>query len=147
MTEEGAGRDPRWWLPWAGLVVGVWATLPQYSGPALDTEASKEIADHVVPGILVLAASVFCLLAMRRPRRPTMTPFLCGAAVLLAGFWMVATHIPLLAQALRHQAPWPPTIYHSSAALATFGLGLLWVASHWRDLAAIEAAQAPVDAE
>jgi hypothetical protein len=143
-----AERDPRWWLPWAGLVVGVWATLPKYSGPHLETKAANEVADHIIPGILVLVVSVYCLATAgaRSRRGPTLVPFVCGTLVLLAGFWMMATHIPLIAQALRDEVGWAPTIYHSSAALATFGLGLLWTAFHWRDLAAVEAAQAPAQA-
>jgi len=42
-------------LPLAGLVIGAWSLLPPYSGPALDTETRVEIADHIVPGVLVLA--------------------------------------------------------------------------------------------
>ncbi|MGH9277063.1 MAG: hypothetical protein ACRD12_02990 [Acidimicrobiales bacterium] len=138
---EAAPRDPRWWLPWAGLLVGVWATLPQYSGPTLMTEASKEVADHIIPGILVLIVSAVAVVTGRSNKGPNLTPFICGTVVLLAGFWMMATHIPLIVQAFNDEAPWAGTIYHSSAALATFGLGLMWVTVHWQDLAAIEAAQ------
>lgn len=158
MSDEAAepaiappARDPRWWLPWAGLVVGIWATLPQYSGPALNTDATTEIVDHIFPGILVLLVAVVALVSgrsgTRTGGRTTMVPFLCGTAVLLAGFWMIATHVPLIAEALTDKAPWDATIYHSSSALATFGLGLMWVVAHWQDLAVIEAEQAREKAE
>ena len=28
--------DIRKWLPWAGIAVALWATLPKYSGPTLN---------------------------------------------------------------------------------------------------------------
>ncbi len=138
-SDPPAPSDVRRWLPLIGLAVAVWASLPQYSGPHLNTEPAKEVADHIFPAILVAAASLAALVVPRRGEGPGLTRFVAGAAVLLAGFWMVATHAPLLAQAFAGDAPWPGTIYHSSAALAVFGLGLMWTVSHWGDLAAMEA--------
>ena len=146
----GAAEQPdiRRWLPWAGILVALWATLPKYSGPTLVTAPSKEVVDHVIPGILVFFASVAALLASRgryaaeaQGKGPGLTGFVAGLVILLAGFWMVATHVPLLAQASRGDAPWAATIYHSSAAFAVFGFGLLWTVAHWGDLAATEAAE------
>ena len=122
--------------------MALWATLPQWSGPALNTEPIKEVVDHIFPGAVVALASVAGLAVARgaatRPARPSPVPFFAGLAILLAGFWMVATHVPLLGEAFRDQAPWPATIYHSSAAFAVFGFGLLWTVAHWSDLAALE---------
>ena len=140
--------DIRRYLPWAGIVVAIWATLPKYSGPTLVTKSSTEVVDHIIPGILVFVASVAALLGMKgreaaeaEGRGPGLTAFVAGLVILLAGFWMVATHVPLLAQAGRGEANWAPAIYHSSAAFAVFGFGLLWTVAHWPDLAAMEAAQ------
>jgi hypothetical protein len=144
-ARSGPGSPPpdvRRWLPWIGIAVALWATLPKYSGPTLVTEPSKEVVDHIIPGILVAAACLACLVLRRRPEGPGLVPFFAGTVVLLAGFWMVATHVPLLAQATRGDAPWPATIYHSSSAFAVFGFGLLWAVTHWGDLAAAEAAEA-----
>ena len=58
------------------------------------------------------------------------------AGVLLAGLWMVATHFPLVAQTMRggpEAASWAATIYHTSSALAAFGLGLLWATVTWTE--------------
>ena len=146
----GAAGQPdiRRWLPWAGIVVALWATLPKYSGPTLVTKSSTEVVDHIIPGVLVFLASVAALVAVRgrdaaeaEGRGPGLTGFVAGLVILLAGFWMVATHVPLLAQASRGDAPWAATIYHSSAAFAVFGFGLLWTVAHWGDLAAMEAAE------
>jgi len=54
-----------------------------------------------------------------------------GLAILLGGLWMTATHLPLVAQAARQEAPWGATIYHSSSALAVLILGLVWTGSSW----------------
>ena len=141
--------DLRKWLPWAGIAVALWATLPKYSGPTLVTGPSKEVVDHIIPGIVVFVASVAALGASRRPVRPDagpgITAFVAGLVILLAGFWMVATHVPLLFQAARGDAPWDATIYHSSAAFAVFGFGLIWTMAHWGDLAAAEAASRPAN--
>jgi hypothetical protein len=124
---------PLAWLPLAGLAVAVWASLPKYSGPTLNTEAAKEVADHVIPAVVVALVCLVALYVTRRSARPGPTLFVCGATVLLAGLWMMATHLPLVAQAARGDAPWPATIYHTSAALAVFGLGLLWGATYWAE--------------
>lgn len=139
-VEAGAASgDIRRWLPLIGLAVAFWATLPQYSGPALNTEASKEVADHIIPAIVVAVACLAALALKHKGEGPGLTKFFAGMVVLLAGFWMVATHVPLVVQAFGGDAPWPGTIYHTSAALAVFGLGLMWTVSHWGDLAAMEA--------
>lgn len=138
--------DLRRWLPLMGLAVGVWALLPKYVTPPLNTSDTAEFADHVIPGILVLGASAACLLGRNR-HRLSLVPLTAGMVVVLAGFWMVATHFPLLLQAFRDEAPWAGTIYHTASALAVFGLGLLWCATHWGDLAALEAASAKPSTE
>lgn len=133
-------RDIRRMLPVIGLAVAFWATLPQYSGPALNTEASKEIADHIIPAIVVAIA---CLVALTNRKKagdgPSLVQFSAAMVALLAGFWMVATHIPLVVQAFGGDAPWPGTIYHASAAFATMGFGLMWAVTRWPGLAALEA--------
>ena len=130
--------DLRRWLPFLGLAVGVWALLPKYVTPPLNTSDRAEFADHVVPGVVILGASLACLV-WRNRQRLSLVPLFAGMAVVLAGFWMVATHLPLLVQAFGGDAPWAGTIYHTTSALAVFGLGLLWCATHWGDVAALEA--------
>ena len=123
-------------MPLVGLPIALWASLPQYSGPKLYVEASKEVADHIIPAIVILIASLIGIAASRRPQGPGATRFIAGMVVLLAGLWMMATHIPLLAQTMRGDADaasWPATIYHFSSALAAFGLGLLWATVTWSE--------------
>jgi hypothetical protein len=137
-TPAGPARDVRRYLPWAGLVLALWATLPKYSGPALTVKGGDftEFIDHVVPGIVVAIASLAALLAWRRKgeKGHGLVPFAAAAVTLLSGFWMVATHFPLVLQATRGEAPWAGTVYHSTASIAVFGFGLLWTVSHWPDL-------------
>ncbi|MCA1844735.1 MAG: hypothetical protein LC792_16390 [Actinobacteria bacterium] len=115
--------------------MGVLALLPPYLGPALEPlEIRKEVADHVVPGVVVLAISAVALWVAGRPAGPPPTAlFVAGLVITLAGIWMTATHVPLVAQAVRHQpqAPWPATVWHTLPGLAVDALGLWWTAAHW----------------
>lgn len=128
--------DIRKFLPYAGLLIALWATLPKYSGPKLTVKggAATEFVDHIVPGLLVGLMCLIVLAARRRPQGPGLVPFTAAAVTLLAGFWMVATHWQLIRQAINHEAPWAGAIYHTSASLAVFGFGLLWSVVHWPDL-------------
>ncbi|HVL07249.1 MAG TPA: hypothetical protein VM388_14765 [Acidimicrobiales bacterium] len=135
-TAPAPGPDLARLMPLIGLGVAVWASLPQYSGPKLYVEASKEVADHIIPAILVLMASIVGIMAGRRPQGPGALRLIAGMVVLLAGLWMMATHIPLLLQTMRggpDAASWAATIYHLASAMAVFGLGLLWSTVTWAE--------------
>jgi uncharacterized membrane protein YqjE len=108
--------------------------LPRFVTPAINTDDTVEVVDHVVPGLLVVAVSAAVLFLRGRPKGIGQTAFFAGLAVVLAGFWMVVTHLPLVAQALQDEAPWPATIWHTATAFLTFGVGLWWAAVHWSDL-------------
>ena len=116
----------------AALAVGAWSLLPPYVGPALATEARVEFADHVVPGITVITVAAASLGASTRRAAPTLL-FLAGLGVILAGFWMTATHVPLVLQATRGEAPWGATAYHSLPGLAVLAVGGLWSARFWSE--------------
>ena len=132
-SKGGQGRDLARILPLAGLPVAFWASLPQWSGPKLNVAASTEVVDHIIPAVFVVLASVAAILAGRRAQGPGALRLMAGMVVLLAVRWMLATHLPLVAQATRDEAPWPATIYHTSSALAVFGLGLLWSLVTWAE--------------
>jgi hypothetical protein len=137
-----AGPDLARLMPLVGLPVALWASLPQWSGPKLNVAAATEVADHIIPAIIVVLASIVGILAGRRAQGPGALRLIGGMFVLLAGLWMMATHLPLVAEATRDEAPWPATIYHTSAALAVFGLGLLWATVTWSE-AGDDASPAP----
>lgn len=132
-VEAAPGPDLARMMPLVGLGVAVWASLPKFSGPALNTQAAVEFTSHIIPAVLVALASIVGILAGRRPQGPGALRLIAGLAVLLAGMWMMATHLPLVAQAMRDEAPWPGTVYHFASALAVFGLGLLWSTVTWAE--------------
>jgi hypothetical protein len=117
----------------AGLVIGIWAMIPPYVGPGLNTAASAEFADHVVPGVVVVAVSLAALwLGERGPNGVLL--FAGGLVIVLAGLWMIVTHVPLVAQANRGDASWPAVIHHSLPDVFVFFLGVAWAAWYWADL-------------
>lgn len=122
----------RQWLAVNGIVVGLWAALPAVVSPELNVAESKEIADHLIPAIVVVALSVASLVLARRGTISGMVMFVAGLAVCLAGLWMVATHVPLVAQAARHDGvSWEAAVWHSASAVAVALLGILWVMVYW----------------
>ena len=130
------GPDLARLLPIVGLPIAFWATLPQWSGPAINTSATAEVVDHIVPAVLVVLCSLAAIAVSRRPQGPGAVRFIAGMGVLLAGLWMIATHFPLVTQTMRggpEAASWAATIYHSASALAVFGLGLLWSTVTWSE--------------
>lgn len=120
-------------LPLAGLVIGVWAVLPPYVGPRLNVEPRVEFADHVVPGVVVIALSLAAVVAGARAARASTPMFVAGLAVVLAAVWMIATHVPLLAQASRGEVSYFAALYHTAPGVAVAALGGAWVARNWGD--------------
>jgi len=116
-------------LPWIGVAVGLWALIPPYVGPELANLKSKvEIADHVVPSLVMVALSVICLVRARTGRPDGSFPLVAGMTFALAGLWMTATHLPLIAQARRHQVPTTAALWHMSAGVVVLVFGGLWSA-------------------
>jgi hypothetical protein len=128
-----ARLDRGQWLPIAGLVVGVWATLPHFVSPAINTAERVEIADHVVPGVVVIAVSIVALVLSRSGPPAPMFMFAAGLIVCLAGLWMVSTHVPLVGQAIRGDrgVTWAATLWHCLAATVVSVLGVTWVVAYW----------------
>ena len=104
------------------------ALLPRYSGPRLELGPRGdllEFIDHVVPGTVVIVVSLLALLIRRRAT--TLGPlFGMGLVIVVAGIWMDATHLPLVLQATRSEAPWGATLHHSLPGLAVLLLGAGW---------------------
>ncbi len=110
-------------LALAGLVAGLWAFVPYFSGPELNVAPRVEVADHLIPGIVVLTA---CSATLVLRLRDTML-LIAGMAVALAGFWMTATHLPLVLQAKNGEAAWGAALYHSLPGLAVLAVGVVWI--------------------
>lgn len=121
-------------LPLIGLAVGLWAMVPPYVGPKLANLQSRvEIADHIVPGVVLLAVSAVCVIRARRGPVTDSFPLVAGFTVALAGLWMTATHLPLLKQAQHHEAGvrMGTAIWHTTPGVVVLVLGLAWVATTW----------------
>ena len=121
-----------------GVLLGTWALLPRYGGPRLELGPrgdQLEFLDHVVPGTVVIVVSLLALLIGRRAS--TLGPlFGVGLVIVVAGLWMDATHLPLVLQATRSEAPWGATLYHSTPGLAVLLLGVGWCLLFRADAAA-----------
>jgi hypothetical protein len=115
----------------AGIGAGLLGMLPFFVTPELDTARSAEIADHVVPGLAVVVAAGAVLVAQRRGGVGAMPFLFAGLMILLAGIWMVSTHVPLLNQARRGDAPWGASLYHSASAALVLGVGVVWASAAW----------------
>lgn len=120
-------------LPLLGLLVGLWAIVPPYvhAFGKLDVESRVEFADHVVPGVAVLAVSVLAYFLLRSPDPSQLLLFIGGATITLAGFWMVATHFPLIRQGRDDLAPWGAVIWHSLPGVVVTLFGVVWTIRFW----------------
>jgi len=119
-----------------GLVISAWALIPPYSGPKLNTETRVEVADHVVPSLVLIAVSLVILVVSRRKAETAAgLSLVAGFLVALAGLWMVATHVPLVAQAMRGESgvTWGGALYHFTPSLVVLLLGLVWVGAYWSE--------------
>ena len=120
-------------LPVVGLVTAAVAVLPPYTASDIGTSMRVEVADHVVPAVLIVVLSLGAL-ARRRRTTAGMFPLVAGFGVLLAGLWMTATHLPLVAQARRDEVDAGIAAYHTVPGLIVLAFGVVWVAAHWSDV-------------
>jgi len=112
--------------------IGAWTAIVPYLGRALGlvvkVPARVEIVDHVIPGLLVFATALYLRrLAGRGALAEGPAAILASGVAFLAGFWVLATHVPLLADAARADVSWPAAIWHSIAALPVVVLACWFV--------------------
>jgi len=112
--------------------IGAWtATVPylgELIGLVVKVPARVEVVDHVIPGLLVVAAALYLRrLAGRRPLTGQGVALLAAGVSFLAGFWVLATHLPLLQDASEKLVSWEAAIWHSIAALPIVGLACWFV--------------------
>jgi hypothetical protein len=112
--------------------MGAWTVVVPYLGRAhgldVNVTALVAIVDHVIPGLLVVAAAlVLRKLARRGPLAGESGALVASGVAFLAGFWVFATHVPLLADAARSTLPWEAAIWHSVAGLPVAGLACWFV--------------------
>jgi len=111
-------------------LLGAWTIVVPYLATALGLEVKVsslvEVVDHVVPGVLVAAAGFYLtMLARRRSLAGATSALLAGGVCFLAGFWVLSTHVPLLADAARSASvSWAAALWHSSTAVPVVALAL-----------------------
>lgn len=98
--------------------VAAWSILPPYAGPPLglelEVDASLEIIDHVVPGLLATAGALLALRFARRGQADSIAALSALAVCTLAGLFETVTHVPLVLDAGGEQEPVGSVILHSS---------------------------------
>jgi len=120
-------------LAGAGVLIGSWVAASIFVGPQLDLGPRRtelEFADHVLPGAVVIVICLAVVLALVvgkrfRPAAPSLL-FYAGLGISLAGVWTTATHVPLILQAFRDQAPWPAALNYSIPAFLMLLFGIGW---------------------
>lgn len=124
-----SARSLRSRLPVLGLLVGVWAIIPPYVPVfgKLDVASRVEFVDHVVPGIVVLVVSAVACLVLRSAVPSITLLYVGGGVVLLAGFWMLSTHVGLVSQTSQGLVPAGALAWHGVPALAVALLGGVWM--------------------
>lgn len=90
----------------------------------VDVASSVEVVDHVIPGTLVAAIGTYLAIDAYRGRPPGLNRTMGASVCFLAGFWVLATHVPLVADAVHGKAAWGSTIWHASTALPIVLLSL-----------------------
>lgn len=111
---------------WAAILaaIGAWTAVVPYLGKALGLTVKVpwrvEFADHVVPGAIIVATGLYLHKRARRgaPEGERDALFAAGLSF-LAGFWVLATHVPLLQDASQELVTWEAAIWHSIATLPT----------------------------
>jgi hypothetical protein len=110
--------------------LGAWTIIVPYLGRAIGLEvnvaSSVELIDHVVPGTLIAAIGVYLTLDAHRKAAPGWGRLILGGVSFLAGFWVLATHVPLLADAFAGKVGWGPALWHAGPSLPVVLLSL-WV--------------------
>lgn len=110
--------------------LGAWTIILPYLGRAIglvvDVASKVEIVDHVIPGVLVATIGSYLAINAHRKAPPGLSRTIGGAICFLAGFWIFATHVPLVADAADGRAAWGATVWHASTALPIVGLSL-WI--------------------
>ena len=117
------------------LMSGLWATVAPYTGRAMglivDVPTRLEVADHVVPGLPVVAVACFMLATAR-------VPLLAALVAALAGLWMTVTHIGLLRSAADGVVEWAAALNMFVPGIATLICAAGLSALAWKETERLE---------
>lgn len=118
-------------VPWLALLtaVAVWSIVPPYLGPPLglelDVSASVEVVDHVLPGIVGVAAAGLALILARGGETDSTRALAAVGACTLAALWQTASHAPLVLDAGGSERPWDAVLFHTVPGVTLLALSLL----------------------
>lgn len=98
-------------IPW----IATWGGLTRLA------PLSREVVDHLVPGLLIAAVGV---LALRRAPLQSDVRWYVGAAWFVCGFWIVATHLSPVQRAVAGEVNLPTALLHASAGVLVLALGV-----------------------
>lgn len=119
-------------VTWAAVMIPLAAYglvapyLSRVVGLPVPVDSNIEIVDHVVPGAVLLAVAAVTL----RMHRLTLVGSLVAT---LAGFWMTATHLPLLLQAQRGEVRVGAALIHSTGGILILLLSAIGAVLAWRE--------------
>jgi hypothetical protein len=116
-ADPAAAVAPPPFFPVALAIFGVCDAIAPYVSNALGltlyTQPVNEVVDHVIPGAIVILVAWLSLIRRQH--------WLGGDLVaMVAGTWMVATHVPLLVQAANGQVDMTTALIHSIPGILVF---------------------------
>ena len=120
------GRDAL--VALALVALGAWEIGVPYLAAALglelDVPSRVEVVDHVVPGLVLVASGALLAFWARRGARGGVLPLVLASLAFLAGFWITATHVPLVLQAGDELSPWGSVLFHATGGPPIVALAL-----------------------
>lgn len=121
-------RPPPVGIMVAVFPLAVWLTVVPFIGAslgfALDVPLRLEIADHLVPGVVMVCAATAALLLRRKPSGAT-AYLVAAGLVFLSGLWTFSTHVPLVGQAAQGGIDWGTAIFHTAPGVVILVVALI----------------------
>lgn len=103
------------WLAVLAAVAAVSALPPLIAG--VDVAASVEVVDHVVPGLIAVAAALYARALTRRGAGDSMAALAALGVCAIAGVWETATHVGLVLDAGSADRPVGTVLLHATPAV------------------------------
>ena len=124
--EPGNQALERWLIALAA--VAALSIVPPYLGPLvgleLDVSSSVEVVDHVVPGVLAVAAALIARGDARRGMTDSVRALAALGVCALAGLFQTVTHVTLVLDAGGPQEPVDAVVLHATPGPVLLGLAL-----------------------
>ena len=114
---------------WLGVLAAVAAlsVIPP-AVAAVDVATSVEVVDHVVPGLIALAAALYARALARRGDGESLAPLAAVGVCAVAGIWETATHVTLVLDAGGPDRPVGTVLLHAVPGVVLMLLSLWLIA-------------------